>query len=55
MVTIPKAFPFVHEDEPPVGPLGHKDVDTAAQGVDVKHLIIVRALEFLAKHNNGDS
>jgi hypothetical protein len=55
MVAIPKSFPFMYEDEPPMGPLGHEDVDTAAQSVDGKLLIIIRALDFLAKQNKLDS
>jgi hypothetical protein len=38
-----------------MGPLGHEDVDTTAQSVDGKLLIIIRALDFLAKQQNGDS
>jgi hypothetical protein len=55
MVTIPKSSLFAFEDDPPMGPLGHEDVDTAAQGVHGKLLIIIRALDFLGKQNNGDS
>jgi hypothetical protein len=47
MVAIPKAFPFVYEDDLPMGPLDTKK--TAAQSVDGK------LLAFLAKHNDGDS
>jgi hypothetical protein len=36
MVAIRKAFPSAYEDEPPMGPLGHEDVDTTAQSVDRK-------------------
>jgi hypothetical protein len=55
MVATPKAFPFAYKDEPPMGPLGHEDVDTTAQSVDGKLLIIIRAFDFLAKQNSGDS
>jgi hypothetical protein len=55
MVAIPKAFPFAYKDNPPMGPFGHEDVETAAQSVDGKLLIISRALAFLAKHNDGNS
>jgi hypothetical protein len=55
MVAIPKVFPFAYEDDPPMGSFGHKDVETAPQSVDGKLLIIIRALTFLAEHNDGNS
>jgi hypothetical protein len=55
MVAISKAFPFAYEDDSVMGPFGHEDIETAAQSVDGKLLIIIRALAFLAKYNDGNS